>query len=152
MKGQNLETKRQKEKMVSQGACKLALSCLQKNLPHFSWRIAWDKITGMAIQDYWSRALQSPSQQKSKPIPKQGCTQVDAATLVPGLPSAFLTNSSCHQWYFESQNASHSAFQLSSLSVAGLLTHPFPLSFCQLNKLLTSPPSSCAAHLFTLLT
>ena len=91
MKGQNLETERQKEKVVSQGTCKLALSCLQKNLPHFSWRITWAKIMGMAIQDYWSRALQSPSQQKSKPVPKQGCTQADAATLVPVQPSAFLT-------------------------------------------------------------
>lgn len=72
MKGQNLETKRQKEKMASQGACKLALSCLQKNVPHFSWRITWDKTMGMAIQDYWSWGLQPTTNQKIK-IPKQGC-------------------------------------------------------------------------------
>lgn len=77
--------------MVSQGAYRWALSCLQKNLPHFSWRIAWDKITGMAIQEYWSRALQSPSQQKSKFIPKLGCTQLDVPTLVPVHTSALLT-------------------------------------------------------------
>lgn len=79
--------------MVSQGECKLIDIKKTKKLPHFSWRITWDKITGMTTQDYWSRALQSPAKIKARS--QRGCTQADAATLVPVHPGAFLSH--CHQ-------------------------------------------------------
>lgn len=97
------------------------------------------KTTGAGIFNPLSSKTQSPFQKKLH-TSGWSCTGVSA-------PKCF-SDRSCHQWYFKSQSASHPAFQLSSLSVAGLFTHPYTMSFYQLNKWLTSPPSSCAAQLF----
>lgn len=136
--------------MVSQGTYKLALSCLQKNLPHFSWRTAWIRLqewpfrnTGTGFFIPFPAEIKVHSQTSLHPA---GFCYTGASA------HQCFANSSCHQCCFKSQSASHPALQLSSLSTVGLLTHPVPLSFCQLNKWLTSPPSSSAAQLFALLT
>jgi len=149
MKGQNLETK-DKKKRWSHKAHANWLCPVQKNPPHLSWRITWDKIARKAIQDYWSRALQSPSQSKSKTVPKQGCAQADAAMPVPKFPSALLKAaatdgtsnskvlqiqpSSCHPWVL--QVCSHILSRCLSASwtnywphLPPAMRHSFSLSF-----------------------
>lgn len=100
---------------------------------------SWDKITPRTTGTGSFNSLPSRNQ---SPFPNMAAREWMLC----------FSTSRCHQWYFESQSASQLAFQLSYLSAVGLLTHLFPLPLCQLNKLLTSPPSCCAAQLFTLLT
>lgn len=120
---------------------KLTLACFQKknlifffrkNASFFSWRLQWNEIMGITTQNCWNRPLQFPSQQESKPVPKQSCPWMDAASLVPMHSSAFLR-------YSESQSASHSAFQCCesasislpiAISTAKQISHIISLQLC----------------------